>query len=192
MDSDVSKCELDQLYGVSGVTRSLKRRRFSPESLNPGRRVTRRYISRLPPDYVTVSVQNRGLLEMSDQLSPGSYRQPPALVSSEESEGETDSLPSLAPESLDLSVSSEEFRYEEFVKVGQTVADISDRTSSSSSSSGADNGDEDDGSGGEDGDGADVTIMEASGGSNNMNGEFNLSVIIFCFLTDAYSVIFSC
>ena len=178
MDSEVSSYELNQLYGCSGVTRSLKRRRFSPDCND--RPVTRRFMSRLQFSNVSVSVQNQGLMEMADQLSPGSYRPPAAHVNEEESGEETDSIPGLAPESLDLSVSSEEMRYEEFAKPGEIV-DLSDSTSSSAedlddSDDGGSDGDED---GGEDGNEADVTIKDVTGSNNNLNGKF--VCFNFCF-----------
>ena len=189
--ADVSTGELDRLYQTSGVTRSLKRRRYSPgagggqdlefESGPSDRRVTRRHFSRVNHPSLTVSVQLEPLVRMTDQqLSPGHYREPVVQITIDDSADESgDSMPGLTS-GLDLSTSSDEsFEDLKHTKTAENVQDVTDSTSSCSSTE--DSGDDNEGGDGKDDDedgneGGDVTIKDTNGSNNNLDGEFSLSV----------------
>ena len=187
MSSDLCQVELDCLYETSGVTRSLKRGRYSPtlggrEDLGPhvprdsDRRMTRRVTSRINHG-LTVSVQNSALQDIGDvTLSPGEYRSPGNL---ETSETESDSMPPLAPS--DLSFGSEDSRYSILIKDGDTIADVTDCSSSTSE---ADTAGESDSSG-EDGD-KDGAKLDRSI-NNNLDGEFPC-LFPLCPLTQLCSI----
>ena len=196
MASDLSDSEIQLLYQSSGVTRSLKRRRFSPTAggghdLEVGsvqdRRVTRRYLSRINQPLLSVSVQLEPIIRMTDQqLSPGQYRDPVSHVVTEDSGEESpSSMPGLAS-SIDLDTSSDESTFED-LKLGKPVLDndiktISDSSStrssteSSSEDSQGDDGPDEDEDGDED---ANVTIKDNQGGNNNLNGKSLILIILF-------------
>ena len=184
MADDLSDQEIQALYACSGVTRSLKRRRFSPTAGGgddllpqdaPGdRRVTRKFASRLHLAHPTVSFQPEGLVTMGDQTSPGVYRQPRwDLILTDESEEDAGSIPRLTSSDAE-SHSSDGSKFEELVKPME-IADVGDTTSTATGSSGVesegtgDSGDNDDGGeGGEDGD---DTIKNVQACNNNLDGK---------------------